>query len=139
MMELFQVNEAEKYRAEDEKQREVIAAKNSLESYCFNMKSTMEDEKFKDKLPEADKNTILDNFNETIKLLNVCQLAEKEECEEKQTEIENVCNPIITRVYGQAGGMPGGFPGGPGGPAPGADGDDPSAGASSGPTIEEVD
>ena len=32
------VNDAEKYRAEDEKQKERIAAKNSLESYCFNMK-----------------------------------------------------------------------------------------------------
>nr|AAL27404.1 70 kDa heat shock protein [Artemia franciscana] len=99
------VNDAEKYRAEDEKQREVIAAKNSLESYCFNMKSTMEDEKFKDKLPEADKNTILDKCNETIKWLDVNQLAEKEEYEEKQKEIEKVCNPIITKLYGQAGGM----------------------------------
>jgi len=131
------VNDAEKYRAEDEKQREVIAAKNSLESYCFNMKSTMEDEKFKDKLPEADKNTILDKCNETIKWLDVNQLAEKEEYEEKQKEIEKVCNPIITKLYGQAGGMPGGFPGGPGGPAPGATA--PGAGTGSGPTIEEVD
>nr|AXR98395.1 70 kDa heat shock protein [Artemia franciscana] len=131
------VNDAEKYRAGDEKQREVIAAKNSLESYCFNMKSTMEDEKFKDKLPEADKNTILDKCSETIKWLDVNQLAEKEEYEEKQKEIEKVCNPIITKLYGQAGGMPGGFPGGPGGPAPGATA--PGAGTGSGPTIEEVD
>merc|ERR1712032_1548873 len=36
------VNEAEKYKAEDEKQRERISAKNGLESYCFNMKSTMD-------------------------------------------------------------------------------------------------
>lgn len=41
------VNDAEKYKAEDEKQKGVIASKNSLESYCFNMKSTMEDEKLK--------------------------------------------------------------------------------------------
>merc|ERR1712116_21538 len=38
------VNDAEKFKAEDEKQKERIAAKNGLESYCFNMKSTMEDE-----------------------------------------------------------------------------------------------
>lgn len=41
------MNDAEKYKAEDEKQKSVIAAKNALESYCFNMKSTMEDEKLK--------------------------------------------------------------------------------------------
>merc|ERR1712211_51373 len=41
------VNDAEKFKAEDEKQKERIAAKNGLESYCFNMKSTMEDESLK--------------------------------------------------------------------------------------------
>lgn len=35
------VNEAEKYRSEDEQQKERISAKNALESYCFNMKSTV--------------------------------------------------------------------------------------------------
>merc|ERR1719266_2888417 len=50
------VNEAEKYKAEDEKQRDRISAKNGLESYCFNMKSTMaekykaEDEKQRDRI-----------------------------------------------------------------------------------------
>merc|ERR1739849_43013 len=33
-------------KAEDEKQKERITAKNGLESYCFNMKTTVEDEKF---------------------------------------------------------------------------------------------
>jgi len=41
------VNEAEKYRHEDEKQKETISAKNALESYCFNMKATLDEEKFK--------------------------------------------------------------------------------------------
>merc|ERR1712133_26465 len=44
------VNEAEAYKAEDEKQRERIGAKNNLESYCFNMKSTLDEEKVKDKV-----------------------------------------------------------------------------------------
>ena len=39
------VNDADKYHAEDEKQRERVSAKNSLESYCFNMKQTVEDDK----------------------------------------------------------------------------------------------
>jgi L1 cell adhesion molecule like protein len=39
------VQEAEKFRNEDEAQRDRVAAKNSLESYCFNIKQTMEDEK----------------------------------------------------------------------------------------------
>jgi heat shock 70kDa protein 1/2/6/8 len=39
------VSEADKFRSEDEAQRDRVSAKNSLESYCFNIKQTMEDEK----------------------------------------------------------------------------------------------
>merc|ERR1712137_1420127 len=128
------VSDAEKFRSEDEKQRECVSAKNALESYCFNMKSTVEDEKFKDKLSDADKTTILDKCNEIIKWLDANQLAEKEEFEHKQKEIERVCNPIVTKLYQGAGGAPPGFPG-----AGGAPGAGPAPGAGSGPTIEEVD
>merc|ERR1719262_690848 len=121
------VQDAEKYKADDEKQRERISAKNSLESYCFNMKSTVED-----------RTKILDTCNETIKWLDMNQLGEKEEYEHKQKEIEQVCNPIITKMYAAAGGAPpGGMPGGAPGGAPGAGGA--GTGGSSGPTIEEVD
>merc|ERR1719167_1373542 len=61
------VNDAEKFKAEDDKQKERISAKNGLESYCFNMKSTLEDEKLKDKISDDDKKTILDKCDETIK------------------------------------------------------------------------
>merc|ERR1719228_2937355 len=44
------VSDAEKFKAEDDKQKERISAKNGLESYCFNIKSTIEDEKMKDKI-----------------------------------------------------------------------------------------
>merc|ERR1711972_1237082 len=135
------VQDAEKFKADDEKQKERISAKNSLESYCFNMKSTVEDDKFKDKVPEEDRNKIMDACNETIKWLDANQMGEKEEYEHKQKEIEQICNPIITKMYAAAGGPPpGGMPGGfPGGAAPGAGGAAPGAGGSSGPTIEEVD
>merc|ERR1712133_35721 len=53
------VNDADKFKAEDEKQKERISAKNSLESYCFNMKSSMDDEKLKDKITEAERKSII--------------------------------------------------------------------------------
>jgi len=132
------VNDAEKFKAEDEKQKERISAKNGLESYCFNMKTTIEDDKVKDKISEDDRKAINDKCDEAIKWLDANQLAEVEEFNEKQKEVEAVCNPIITKLYGAAGGAPGGMPdmggmGGAGGAAPGAG----QGGA--GPTIEEVD
>merc|ERR1712020_317816 len=105
----------------------------NLESYCFNMKSTLEDEKLKDKIGEDDKETITKKCDETIKWLDANQLAEVEEFQDKQKEVEGICNPIIPKMYQAAGGAPEGMPGGmPGGAAP-------TGGSGAGPTIEEVD
>uniref|UniRef100_A0AAQ5Y5N7 Heat shock protein family A (Hsp70) member 8b n=1 Tax=Amphiprion ocellaris TaxID=80972 RepID=A0AAQ5Y5N7_AMPOC len=128
------VQEAEKYKAEDDVQREKVSAKNGLESYAFNMKSTVEDEKLKGKISDEDKQKILDKCNEVISWLDRNQSAEKDEFEHQQKELEKLCSPIMTKLYQSAGGAPGGMPGG----FPGA-GAAPGGGASSGPTIEEVD
>lgn len=140
------VSEAERYKAEDDKQKDRVAAKNSLESYAFSMRQTVEDEKLKDKITDGDKKIILDKCNDIIKWLDANQTAEKDEFEHQQKELEKVCNPIITKLYqaaGGAGGMPGGFPGAPGasaGQAGGArSGGGGGGGGGSGPTIEEVD
>merc|ERR1712063_183370 len=108
---------------------------NGLENYAYNMKNTMNDEKLKDKIEEGDKKTIEEKCDEIINWLDNNQSAEREEYEEKQKELEGICNPIMQKLYA-AGGAPGGMPGGMPGGAPGG-GDD--AGADAGPKIEEVD
>merc|ERR1711868_47571 len=94
-------------------------------------------EKFKE---EDNKKKITDKCDDAIKWLDANQLAEVEEFQEKQKEVEAVCNPIITKLYQSAGGA--GMPdmgGMPGGGMPGAGGAAPGGGSGSGPTIEEVD
>ncbi|KAM6311795.1 heat shock-related 70 kDa protein 2 [Aegotheles albertisi] len=113
------VQEAEKYKAEDEANRDRVAAKNSLESYTYNMKQTVEDEKLKEKISDQDKQKVLDKCREVVSWLDRNQMAEKEEYEHKQKELEKLCNPIVTKLYQGAGGA--------------------GAGGSGGPTIEEVD
>jgi len=130
------VKDAEKFKDEDDKQKDRISAKNSLESYAFNMKSTVEDEKLKDKISDEDKEKVMEKCNEIIKWLDANQLAEKEEFEHKQKDLEKVCMPIVTKIYQAAGGPPGGFPGAGGAPH---DGGAAGAGSGKGPTIEEVD
>ena len=134
------VREAEDYKVEDDKQRDRIAAKNQLESYAFSMKSTMEEDKIKEKTTEEERETCVSKCKEVIDWLDKNQTAEKEEFEHQQKELEKVCSPVVTKLYqsggmpGAGGDMPGGFPGGaPGGSAP----TDSSTGG--GPTIEEVD
>ena len=122
------VEDAEKYKAEDEIQKEKISSKNALESYCFNMKSTVEDEKFKDKIDQSDRKLILEKCDDAIKWLDANQTAEKDEYEYKQKELEGICNPIVSKLYQQADGVQ--TPGAAGGGSKDKQG---------GPTVEEVD
>ena len=140
------VKDAEKYRDEDDKQKDKIQAKNSLEGFAFNLKQTLDDPALKDKISAEDREKVLAKADETIKWLDNNQTAEKDEYEYKQKELQEVSNPIMTKLYqsGAAGGAPGGpggmpnFPGGFPGAAPGAGAGAPPSGGSSGPTIEEV-
>merc|ERR1711953_1033032 len=130
------VNDAEKFKAEDEAQKDRVQAKNELESYAFQMKQTVEDDKVKDKISADEVKSIVAACDEAIKWLDANQTAEKDEFEHQKKELEKVCTPIITKMYQGAGGMPGGMPDMSGGAAGGDSGTGPSSG---GPTIEEVD
>ena len=60
------INEAERYKAQVEHNRERIEAKNWLENCLFNMKSTINDEKLPGKFSENEKQKILNKINSTI-------------------------------------------------------------------------
>merc|ERR1711902_472130 len=96
------VNEAEKYKDEDDKQKERVAAKNGLESYIFNLKSSIENEQVKKNLSSEELSTIQSSLEAALKWLDSNQLAEKEEFEDKQKEVEQVWRPLASKVYGQA-------------------------------------
>ncbi|KAF9026568.1 70-kilodalton heat shock protein [Haplosporangium bisporale] len=120
------VNEAEKYKTEDEAATARIQAKNALESYAFHVKNSINDDKVRDSLDAADKKKLEDACGEVISWLDHNQEAEKEEYEGKLKELEAIVNPIMTKVY-QGASMPGNAPGGP------------PRQSDSEPTIEEVD
>merc|ERR1712018_770546 len=118
------VQDAEKFKAEDDVQKQRIDSKNSLESYCFQIKSTLDEPNLKDKIPESDKTKVLNRVNDTISWLDRNQMAETDEFKDKQKELETICNPIIQKLYAQAGGN-----------QPGPQ----STQNTNGPTVEEVD
>ena len=132
------VQEAEKYKAEDEEHKKKVEAKNGLENYAYNMKNTMNDENVGGKLDADDKAKIEAAVEETITWLDGNQTAEIDEFEDKLKEIEGICNPIISKMYQGAGGAPppgADFGGAGAGAGAGAEG----PGAGPGPKIEEVD
>merc|ERR1711939_353842 len=126
------VREAEEFAEEDAKAKERIDAKNGLESYCYSMKNTISEDKFKSAVSEEDTKQIQDKLDEVMQWLETAEHAEKEEFESMQKDLEGVCNPIMTKMYQAGGGAEGGMPDGGGMPG----GDSAPAG---GPTIEEVD
>ena len=77
------VHEAEKYKADDEKIKKKVEAKNGLESYCVQMKNTLNDEKLKDKFTDDDKKVINEQSDKGLQFCQANQDAEAEEYEAK--------------------------------------------------------
>ncbi|KAG5474559.1 hypothetical protein LSCM4_03732 [Leishmania orientalis] len=133
------VNDAAKYEAADKEQRDRVEAKNGLENYAYSMKNTINDPNMSGKLEESDKTTLSNAIESTLTWLNSNQEASKEEYQHQQKELENTCNPIMTKMYQSMGSAAGGMPGGMPDMSGMGSGAGPDVGASSGPKVEEVD
>merc|ERR1719389_949019 len=96
------VQEAEEFQEEDKKVREKIEARNALENYVYSVKGVA------DKISDDDKETIEKALEEANEWLDDNQEAEKDDFEEKLKEVQDVCSPIISKVYKESGGAPGG-------------------------------
>merc|ERR1712130_958120 len=77
------VNDAEKFKKDDEAAADRVKAKNELESYAYQVKQTMDDEKIKDKISDEDKKAVRDKADETITWLDNASSASKEEYADK--------------------------------------------------------
>ena len=135
--------EAEKFAEEDKKKVEIIEARNGLESYCYNVKNSLNEEKLKEKLEAEELEEVVAKADETIAWLDENLNESKETYDGKQKELENLVNPLMQKAYaaaqgGAEGEMPAGMPENMGGGMPGGmptqneEHDD-------GPTVEEVD
>jgi heat shock 70kDa protein 1/2/6/8 len=81
--------------AEDEAAAARIAAKNGLESYSYNLRNSLNDEKLAGKFEAADKSKLESAVNDTISWLDASQEASKEEYEEKQKELESIAKCVF--------------------------------------------
>ncbi|XP_030966704.1 heat shock cognate 70 kDa protein 2-like isoform X2 [Quercus lobata] len=92
------VQEAKKYKAEDEEHNMKAELKNSLENYAFNMRSTFRDEETVAKVRAVDRKMVEEVIEETIDWLERNQLAEADEFEDKMSELESICNAVIAMI-----------------------------------------
>merc|ERR1719357_954086 len=73
------VADAEKFKDEDDKQKDRISAKNGLESYIFNLKSSLENDQVKSILTPDEVAAATSALDNALRWLDDNQLAEKEE------------------------------------------------------------
>lgn len=96
------VQDAEKFKDEDEKMRQKVQARNSLENYCFQVKNTLNDDQMSAKFSDEDKQTVDDICKEGLQFLESNPDAEAARCEAKQRELEAKFNPIMQKIYAQS-------------------------------------
>lgn len=92
------VSEAEKYKEEDDRQREKVASRNQLESYTYSVKQALDEAG--SKLSEGDKSRARRECEETLRWLDNNTLAEKDEYEHRLKEMQRVCSPIMSKLHG---------------------------------------
>lgn len=92
--------EAEENAENDRMIREKIETKNSLETYVYSMKNTiLNDTAMSAKLSGEDLATVTTTINECVGWIDKNQMAEKEEFEEKQKEVQGKLMPILQKLY----------------------------------------
>jgi L1 cell adhesion molecule like protein len=111
------VHDAEKFKDEDEKQRQRVAAKNKLEGYVFGVKQSIDEAKTS-VLSSSDKKTVEDACNKELKWLDANQSADKDEYDFRYNELSRKCSPILSKLHQSGRG---------------------GSGQTSGPKVEEVD
>ncbi len=93
------VKEAEQFKADDDKVKQRVEAKNKLENYCYNVKSTMlTDDKMKTALG-SDLATVEQTVESTLKWVDENADSSAETFEAKQKEVEGLLMPLIQKAY----------------------------------------
>ena len=127
------IKKAEEFKEEDNKQKELIEAKNGLENYLYNLKNSMTKNENSPPTLDEVKEELDPIIEEGLKWLEDTESDDADIYKNKQKELEELVNPLMQKLYssqGPPGGMPGGMPEGMPEGMPG--------GATE-PTIDEVD
>lgn len=91
------VSESEKFKEEDEKQLKRLESKNRLESYLYQVKDSVNNEKIKEKLSDQDLETLQKQTTDTLQWMDTDHSVE--EYDEKYSELQTILNPIMEKVH----------------------------------------
>ncbi|KAI8425978.1 hypothetical protein MSG28_004966 [Choristoneura fumiferana] len=92
--------EAERYKEEDERQRQRVAARNRLEAYAFAARQALDDAAAADKLPEAERAAARARLDRALQWLDNNALAERAELEHELEELQRDVAPAMAKLHG---------------------------------------
>jgi L1 cell adhesion molecule like protein len=132
------VQEAEKFKTEDEEVRKRVESRNGLESYVYNMRNTLREDRVAAAVGAEDKGKMEAALGKVSEWLDAHSDAftPASEFDGKLKEVQDVCAPIVARVYRESG-----APDAPPPPSSGSDAEGSGQGGGGGdePKVEEVD
>jgi heat shock protein 1/8 len=102
------VADAEKFKDDDEKAKQLIEARNNFENLVYQFKSTLNDGKTASQIDDTLKEKLTTVIDENIKWLEQNHHASKEEYEDKLKTFQEEMKPLQEKMMaGTGGGMPG--------------------------------
>jgi L1 cell adhesion molecule like protein len=101
------VNDAEKYRDDDEQARERVNARNRLETYLYSCKQAV-DNYNGSAITDSDKSSVINACEDMQRWLDKNQLADREEIEHQYSQLEKKCQRVMTKMHSGGGGGAGG-------------------------------
>jgi len=94
------IKDAELFADEDKKMKDKVEARNGLESYAYGLKNQVNDkEKLGSKLSDEEKEKMETAIDAAIKWLEDNPEADPEDYNAQKKELEDVAQPIITKLY----------------------------------------
>lgn len=93
------VQDAAKYEEEDKRHVQKITAKNTLESYVYQLRTSINDPKVADKIDTIDKEQLEKEIESAISWIDNNQSAEVDEFEYQRKELEKIASPILSKIY----------------------------------------
>ena len=104
------VEEAEKFKQQDEEKHACFESKNKVENYLYSTKSTLDDEKNKDKLEPEEKERMVKLCDETLEWLRTAPETDKSLFDDKFNELQDSFKDSLSKLD-----QSGSTPSGPGG------------------------
>jgi len=91
------VAESEQFAEQDKAEKEKVEARNGLEAYLYNLKQSISG--IEDAIDADEKSSLETSVEEALVWLEDNPNADKDECDNKQKEVESLANPILKKAY----------------------------------------